>query len=312
MEGKDDTIRDEAMRDMQLRYFYTVANEGSIRKAAEKLNMAASALSRRITQIEENLGVLLFKRHARGLKLTDAGRIYYGHARQTLVNEEWAVGEIEAIKDLRRGQIRLYCVEGAIGSILTDAIATFRPGSPAVKIFVNRAGSTGVVRAVAADEVDLGLALDPPLHRNVMVLEEVPAPLYVVHSPDFDFPHAAPDLADLADYPVAIPPDSSYGLRDLIDRVVRQRADIQLQVPLHCDSIFGLTGFALSGQGVSILPKCSFVNELRDGRLLAKPLQDPPLRDAHLTLMARRHRILPPVTRRFGDILAEHLREASL
>lgn len=298
------------MRDVQLRYFYTVANEGSIRKAAEKLNVAASALSRRITQIEEDLGVPLFERHARGLKLTDAGRIYYSHARQTLINEEYAVGEIEAIKDLRRGQIRLYCVEGAIGSILTDALAAFRPGSPGVNVFVNRAGSTGVVRAVAADEVDLGLALDPPLHRDVMVIEEVPAPLYAVHSPDFDFPHIAPELADLADYPVAIPPDSSYGLRDLIDRVVRQRADIQLQVPLHCDSIFGLTGFALSGQGVSILPKCSFVDELRDGRLLARPLQDPPLRDAHLTLVARRHRTLPPVTRRFGEILAEHLREA--
>ncbi|MFP3979008.1 LysR family transcriptional regulator [Marinobacter sp. KMM 10035] len=298
------------MRDVQLRYFYTIANEGSIRKAAEKLNVAASALSRRIIQLEEDLGIPLFERHARGLNLTDGGRLYYSHARQTLLNEEWVVGEIEAIKDLRRGQIRLHCVEGVIGSILTDAVAEFRAGSPEVKIFINRAGSTGVVKAVAADEVELGLALDPPLHRDVMTLEEVPAPLYAVHSPSFDFPHASPELAELADFPLAIPPDSSYGLRDLIDRAARLRADIQLHAPLHCDSIFGLTGFALSGQGVSILPKCSFINELRDGRLLAKPLQDPPLRDANLTLMARRHRILPPVTRRFCDILAKHLRQA--
>ncbi|MBA2778426.1 LysR family transcriptional regulator [Billgrantia kenyensis] len=298
------------MRDMQLRSFYTVANEGSIRKAAEKLSLAASALSRRITQIEEDLGVPLFERHARGLKLTDAGRIYYDHARQTLLNEEWAVGEIEAIKDLRRGQIRIFCVEGAIGSILTDAIAEFRPGSPGVKLFVNRAGSTGVVRSVAADEVDLGLAFDPPLHRDVMVLEAAPAPLYAVFSHVFSFPHKAPKLADLADYPLAIPPDSSYGLRDVIDRVARKRADIQLQVPLQCDSIFGLVGFALSGQGVSILPKCSFINELSDERLMAVPLQDPPLRDAQLALLARRHRTLPSVTRRFSEILAKRLRES--
>ncbi len=295
------------MPDVQLRYFVTVANEGSIRKAAEILNLAASALSRRMTQIEEELGVPLFERHARGLRLTEAGRIYYDHARQTLRQEAWAIGEIEAIRDLRRGQIRTVCVEGTIGSIMTEAIAEFRPGSPGVKLSVIRAGSTGVVRAVAADEADLGLAFDPPSHRDVMVITEARAPLYAVCAPGFDLPPGPLGLADLARHPLAIPPDSSYGIRDVIDRVVRQHADIVLDPPLICDSIYGLTGFALRGQGVAILPMCSILEEIADARLETRPLTDPALSGARLALLARRHRTLPPVARRFCSILSQKL-----
>jgi len=299
------------MRDMQLRYFFTVANEGSVRKAAEKLNLAASALSRRITQIEEDLDVPLFERHARGLRLTEAGRIYYDHARQTLRQEAWAIGEIEAIKDLRRGQVRIECVEGTIGSVISDAISEFRPQSPAVKLTVLRSGSTGVVQAVAADEVDLGLAFDPPQHRDVMVTEEVPAPLYAVFSPQFELPFAEPSLADLAAYPLAIPPDSSYGIRDVIDRVVREHADINLDPPLLCDSVFGLTGFALRSQGISILPMCCVTDEVAAGRLVARPIEDAPLRHSRLCLLVRRHRSLSAVSRRFCDILSRLMREAA-
>ena len=299
------------MRDLQLKYFFTVANEGSIRKAAEKLNLAASALSRRITQIEEDLGVPMFERHARGLRLTDAGQIYFDYARTTLRQEAWVIGEIEAIKDLRRGQIRVVCVEGAIGGIMSDAIAEFRPRSPGVNLSVTRAGSTGVVRAVAADEAELGLAFDPPTHRDVMVIAEVPAPLYAVFAPGFSLPEGPLSLADLASCPLAIPPDSSYGIRDVIDRVVRQNADIELDPPLLCDSVYGLSGFAMRGQGVSILPLCSVPDEVREGRLLIRPLDDAPLRDARLVLVGRRHRTLPPVARRFCGILTRSMQAAS-
>lgn len=299
------------MRNLQLKCFVTVANEGSIRKAAEKLNLAASALSRRITQIEEDIGVPMFERHARGLRLTDAGQIYFDHARTTLRQEAWAIGEIEAIKNLRRGQIRVVCVEGAIGGIMSEAIAEFRPKSPNVNLSVTRAGSTGVVRSVAADEAELGLAFDPPTHRDVMVIAEVPAPLYAVFAPGFPMPDGHLSLAYLATMPLAIPPDSSYGIRDVIDRVVRQKADIELDPPLLCDSIYGLTGFALRGQGVSILPMCAVIDEVRAGRLLIRSLSDPPLRDARLVLMGRRHRELPAVARRFCSILTRSMQAAS-
>jgi len=88
------------MLDPKLSCFIAVATEGSVRKASEKLNIAASAVSRRITGIEEDLGVPLFERHARGVRLTEAGKILLDHARQVMRHEAWAIGEIEAFKDL--------------------------------------------------------------------------------------------------------------------------------------------------------------------------------------------------------------------
>ena len=287
------------MLDPNLNCFLIVAAEGSIRKASEKLNIAASAVSRRITGLEEDLGVPLFERHARGLRLTDAGEIFSDHARRVMRDEAWAMGEIEALRDLRRGAIRISCVEGTINGLITPAIVEFRPNSKNVKLSVVRAGSTAVMRAVAADEADLGLAFDPPAHRDVAVVAQAPAPLYAVAAPGFALPSGLLGLADIAHLAIAIPPDSIYGIRDVIDR-----AGVALDPALECDSVFGLVGFAEEGQGISLLPMCCIHGEIAAGTLVARALSDAPLKDATISLVARRHRNLPPVTRRFCTILS--------
>ncbi len=234
-----------------------MAAEGSIRKASEKLNIAASAVSRRITGMEEDLGVPLFERHARGLRLTDAGKIFMDHARRVMRDEVWAIGEIEALRDLRRGAIRISCVEGTINGLITPAIAEFRPNSRTVKFSVVRAGSTAVMRAVAADEADLGLAFDPPAHRDVAVVTQTPAPLYAVAAPEFTLPGGLLGLDEIAHLPIAIPPDSIYGIRDVIDR-----AGVALEPALECDSVFGLVGFAQEGRGCRCCPCAVFTTRL--------------------------------------------------
>lgn len=291
--------------DPNLNCFLVVAAEGSIRKASEKLNIAASAVSRRITGLEEDLGVPLFERHARGLRLTDAGGIFMDHARRVMRDEAWAMGEIEALRDLRRGAIRLSCVEGTISGLITPAITEFRRNSRDVKLSVVRAGSTAVMRAVAADEADLGLAFDPPAHRDVAVVAQTPAPLYAVAAPEFDLAEGMWDLSQIAHLPIAIPPDSIYGIRDVIDR-----AGVALDPALVCDSVYGLVGFAKQGQGISLLPMCCINDEIEAGSLVARPLRNAPLMDATISLVARRHRNLPPVTRRFCTILSRIMENA--
>lgn len=299
------------MLDPKLECFLAVATEGSIRKASEKLNIAASAVSRKITGIEEDLGVPLFERHARGLRLTEAGEIFADHTRKVMRHESWALGEIEALRNLQRGQLRIFCVEGTITSLITPAIAAFRKKAPDVKLTVTRSGSTGVMRAVAADEADLGLAFDPPKHRDVTVVAEVPAPLYAVSAPEFSLPDRAVSLAELSHLPISIPQDSSYGIRDVIDQGLRARADVTLDPPMQCDSVYGLMGFALTGQGVTILPKCCFEQEEARGQLVARPISDPPFCRSRIALVSRLHRNLPPLTRRFSAILAQVMRESA-
>jgi DNA-binding transcriptional LysR family regulator len=86
------------MINQPLRYFSAIARHGSIREAAEELHIAQSALSRQIQKLEEDFGVPLFQRHARGVKLTSAGEIFLRHAQTNL-------RQIERVRDRIDGGI---------------------------------------------------------------------------------------------------------------------------------------------------------------------------------------------------------------
>ena len=87
------------MTTVSLRYFATVARRGSIREAAEELHVAQSALSRQIQKLEQEFGVPLFQRHARGVELTSAGEIFLRHARSSLRQTERVRSELDALKE---------------------------------------------------------------------------------------------------------------------------------------------------------------------------------------------------------------------
>src|SRR5205823_1569795 len=91
-----------------------VARHGSIREAAEELHVAQSALSRQIQKLEQQLGVPLFQRHARGVELTSAGEIYLRHARSSLRQDERVRSELDALKGLRHGTINLQSIESLV------------------------------------------------------------------------------------------------------------------------------------------------------------------------------------------------------
>ena len=86
-----------------LRYFYAVSQTRSIRKAADSLRVAQSAVSRQVKALEDELGVALFERHPRGVRLTDAGQILAKYAQQTILDLERIRSEIDDLRHLRRG-----------------------------------------------------------------------------------------------------------------------------------------------------------------------------------------------------------------
>ena len=98
----------------QLRYFVEVARLGSIRIAAERLNVAPSAISRQIQNLEDTNGIPFFERHARGVVLTQAGQIFDEYARFVLQELDRTRSDINDLKQLRRGTIRVHSVDGIV------------------------------------------------------------------------------------------------------------------------------------------------------------------------------------------------------
>ena len=142
-----------------LRLFVTAAREGSIARAAEREHIAASALSRRIADLEHALGVPLLVRSARGIELTEAGRCVFERGARiedellTLVKDVWELsGNVV-------GTVRLCANASAIVGELPERLQVFKRAYPAVDIALQEQRSWEVMRACLDDRADVGIAV---------------------------------------------------------------------------------------------------------------------------------------------------------
>ena len=140
-----------------LQLFVAVCELGSIGKAAEREFIAASAVSKRLSDLEATLGTALLYRHTRGVGLTPAGESLLHHARSVLFSLEKMQGELSEYADGVRGHVRVHASMSAIVQFLPEDLGAFIRQHPEVKIDLEEHLSTEVVRAVAEGVADLGI-----------------------------------------------------------------------------------------------------------------------------------------------------------
>ena len=153
-----------------LRYVDEVARTGSIRKAADQLNVTASAVNRRIMDFEEELGAQLFERRPRGVRLTAAGEVFVHYLREQDGGVERMKSQIEDLKGLRRGTVRIACSQALALDFLPREIAAFRARHPMVSFGVSVLDHEQAMTALADYEVDLVLVFRPPFLPNFQPL----------------------------------------------------------------------------------------------------------------------------------------------
>jgi len=145
-----------------LRYVDEVARAGSIRKAAEQLHVTASAVNRRVMDLEEELGARLFERRARGVRLTAAGELFVRYIREQSGDVERMKSQIEDLKGLRRGTVRIACSQALALDFLPREIAAYRAKFPLVAFEVKVFDHERAMASLAAFDVDLVLVFRPP------------------------------------------------------------------------------------------------------------------------------------------------------
>src|SRR5262249_38092790 len=138
-----------------LRYFVAVAEECNFTKAAKRLHIAQPPLSRQIQQLEETLGVQLFERNSRPMKLTETGRFFYSHAVQLLAH----TAEVEAMTR-RVGKIDRSLSVGFVGStlygMLPKIIRRFRGENSTVELSLVEMSTMDQIRALKEGRIDVG------------------------------------------------------------------------------------------------------------------------------------------------------------
>jgi DNA-binding transcriptional LysR family regulator len=140
-----------------LQLFVAVCELGSIGKAAEREFIAASAVSKRLSDLEATLDTSLLYRHARGVDLTPAGESLLHHARSVLFSLEKMQGELSEYAHGVRGHVRVHASISAIVQFLPEDLGAFTRKHPEVKIDLEEHLSTEVVRAVQEGAADLGI-----------------------------------------------------------------------------------------------------------------------------------------------------------
>src|SRR5699024_11305734 len=109
----------------QLRYFYEIANEEQITRAAKKLHIAQPPLSQALKALETNLGVLLFERNGRQMELTDAGKVLYGKAKTIVHQIDETIIEVKETGKGNRGTVSIGCNKSCFSHI-TEKINVYQ------------------------------------------------------------------------------------------------------------------------------------------------------------------------------------------
>jgi DNA-binding transcriptional LysR family regulator len=289
-----------------LHYVDEVARSASIRKAAERLNVTASAVNRRIADLEAELGAPLFERRPRGVRLTAAGEVFVRYLRGHNDEVERMRSQIEDLKGLRRGTVKIACSQALALDFLPRQIADFRNTHPQVSFNLRVVDHETAITALAAYEVDLVIVFRPPFLGNFQPLMTLEQQLVVVMAKAH--PLAARKklrLSDLAPYPMALP-ERSIGGRQLLEQV-SARSGLSFKIAAESNSFEMLRGLVIHAGLISFQIRIGALPAGNRLDVVAREIDGRDVPRANLVFGQLRGRNLPVATAVFAERLARKL-----
>ncbi len=140
-----------------LKYFVAVAHELHFRKAAEHLNVSQAPLSQQIARLEDELGVKLFERTSRVVRLTDAGRLFLEEAETILKRAVHAVERMEQFASGGSGSLSIGYNEPALNTFLPEALFRFGKEYPGMELQLHEMETEAQLNALRSGEIDIGI-----------------------------------------------------------------------------------------------------------------------------------------------------------
>lgn len=288
---------------MPLRYIDAVAKAGSIRKAAETLAITSTALNRRILAMEVELGVDIFERFPRGVRLSAAGEILIHHIRNQIGDLERVKSQIADLSGERRGHVAIACSQALLPFFLPQQISKYRHVHPAVTFDVLVRDRAAAEQALIDLSADLALVFEPVRMSEFQVLLTIRQPVHAVMKPDHPLAgHKSVRLRDCLRFPIALP-TAPYGVRHLMELAVR-RTSLDLDPIVESDSFEFLRHYAREENILSFqLPIGLPANNEED--IVSVPIDVRDVPAGFLYFGQLRDRTLPVAAARFAQQMQE-------
>jgi DNA-binding transcriptional LysR family regulator len=292
-----------------LRYASLVAKERSFTRAAQRLDVAQSAVSDQIARLEGELGFALFERSGRGVELTDLGRTFIAEADRILAEVQSLTGRVERLKCFRKETVRIGLGSGTASVFVRKLLPGITRLFPELHIDILTATTKSVFDDLISGRVDLAIAIEVPEERVPTGLWSEPLlelRLAVVTAPGRLLPGdgASVELAEIAAEPL-IMYELPVGYGEIVHALY---ADIGRfpSTAMLADNIETMKAIVAEGIGIALMPEISASQEVQLGILRAYALM--PQRHVPFALYRRRHLVSERRELYFKAIL-EALRE---
>jgi LysR family transcriptional regulator, carnitine catabolism transcriptional activator len=289
----------------KLRTFAAVAAQGSFRKASEELHLSQPALSAHIRDLENTLGIPLFHRTTRSVRLTTEGERFLVRARRALDEIESGVIEMRDEATLHRGRVAVACIPTIACHVLPRVVASFSKTYPGIEIRITDEYAQMLVRRVADREADLGIG--PFLDRT----EDLDFRSFTRDRFVAVFPQQHPladkptvRLKELTRYPL-LTLASGTNVRARLEQAFAAQ-NLSFRPAFEVFNHYTLGGMVEAGLGVTILP--SMALSMLSNPLLKTALITKPQITRDLAIIQRRDQAAAPAVKAFLAVLSQHVK----
>ncbi|QPF86869.1 LysR family transcriptional regulator [Bradyrhizobium genosp. L] len=285
----------------QIRSFIAVAKLGSFTRAAEFLHISQPTLTVQIRRLEEALQLRLFDRNPRHVDLTRIGRDLLPAFERTIEDLDSVLAELKNVSTARLGVVRIAALPSFASGLLPDVIRRFRKQNPGASFAVKDIIANPLLDLIRSNDVDLGLTGGDVDFPDIEVLFRTSDEMHVVYLEGHPIGKFSRITAErLAQFPIVMM-DTKTSVRAVTDTAFG-KAKLRPTPISEVTHMMTAVGMVRAGIGITLLPSSALEITAESG-LISRRINDPNF-IRPISLIKKRNRTLPPLSKAFSDYLA--------
>ena len=287
------------------KYVDKIAKTGSIRQAAEQLYITPSALNRRLLALEQELGVKVFERLGRGVRLSTAGELFIDHIRKHLSETETLKSQIEDLSGLRRGHVTIACTQAALPFFIPNEIQKYQKKFPQVNFSVLNKDGTEAAIALLNHTADIALVFDQLRQSDFQTASAIPQSVHAIMAKNHYLASKSQvSISECLNYPLALP-TQKYGLRKTLENIF-DKLLTRITPTIEADSYVFLQNYISNSNAIGFELEIGMPQK-NSNVLISRPVKLPQDTSVLIYINHLRSRNLPIAASKFALQLADTL-----